>query len=226
MSAFTPLRAKLKLLRTPCSVAAVTTTSLDQNARGWRKVPTTRYSVNARPEGVSGGIVRVACLPMEAQSRVQVDRAVASTDIATTDVEEPARGELDLGRALHRWAPLPAATWFASRTAAITDRRHRRLVDGDEHVLPVAAAVAQLRDANAAEQAERAERPLTLVTVFAPERCAGPQLHLVQDDARIGVRIADDQDVVDDCLRSLLNGKRHVGARPIVREDRCDDDVG
>ena len=111
-------------------------------------------------------------------------------------------------------------------TAAVTDRRHRRLVDGDEYVLPVAAAVAQLRDANAAEQAERAERPLTLVTVFAPERCAGPQLHLVQDDARIGVRIADDQDVVDDCLRSLLNGERHVGARPIVREGRCDDDLG
>ena len=49
MSALTPLRAKLKLVRMPCSTAAVKTTSLAQNARGWRKVPTTRYSLKPRP---------------------------------------------------------------------------------------------------------------------------------------------------------------------------------
>lgn len=106
---------------------------------------------------------------MEAQSRVQVDRAVASADIATTDVEEPARGELEL---VARFTVGPGRPQYLVRldTAAIPDCRHRRLVDGHEYVLFVAAAVPQLRDPDAPEEAERAERPLTFVTVFAPER--------------------------------------------------------
>ena len=109
----------------------------------------------------------------------------------------------------------PAAAWFAS-----TPPPYPIVVIGASSTVTstscrAAAAVPQLGDPDAPEQAERAERPLALVTVLAPERRARPQLHLVQDDARIGVRVADDQDVVDDRLRPFLDRERHVGARPV-----------
>ena len=96
--------------------------------------------------------------------------------------------------------------------AAVADRRHRRLVDRDEHVLARAAAVTQLGDSDPAEQPERAQRALALVAILAAERRARLELHLAEDDARVGVGVADDQDVVDDRLRPLLDREGHVDA--------------
>ena len=104
--------------------------------------------------------------------------------------------------------------------AAVADRRHRRFVDRDQHVLARAAAVPQLGDADAPEQAERAQRALALVAILAAERRARLELHLAEDHPRIGMGVADDQDVVDDRLRPFLDREGQVDPGAVGRERR------
>ena len=97
--------------------------------------------------------------------------------------------------------------------AAVADRGHRRLLDRDEDVALFAAAVRQLVDADAPEEAERAQPAPAFDLILKAERLAGPELQLAQDDVLLRVPVADDQDVVDDRLRAFLDGEGEVDAR-------------
>ena len=81
-------------------------------------------------------------------------------------------------------------------------------------------------DADAPEQAERAEPALALDEVLEAERLALLQQQLARDDLGIGAGVADDEDVVDDRLLALVNFELEVGARPIRRQPGHDDDAG
>ncbi len=90
-------------------------------------------------------------------------------------------------------------------TTAIANCRRRRLLDRDQHVVLVAAAVRQLRDLDAAKESERAQPAPALELILQADRLTGLELQLAQDDLRLGVRVADDEDVVDDALRAFLD---------------------
>ncbi len=107
-------------------------------------------------------------------------------------------------------------------TATVPNRRRRRLLDGHQHVVLGAAAVRQLGDLHPAEEAERAQPPPALELILQADRLARLELQLAQDDVGFGVHIPDDQDVVDDALRSLLDRERQVDPRAIVARGQAD----
>ena len=86
-----------------------------------------------------------------------------------------------------------------------------------------AAAVRQLRDLDPAKETERAQTATALELILEAERLTGPELQLSQDDVRLGVDVADDQDVVDDGLRALLDVEGDVDPAAILA--RCDTNV-
>src|SRR5256885_6688323 len=97
----------------------------------------------------------------------------------------------------------PYTTLFRSDAAADSNGGGRRLLDLHEHVPPRLGTMPQLREAHAAKQAKRAQALLALEHRRVPERTAGsdPQLALDRLDAR--TLVADNDDVVDEHLRSL-----------------------
>ncbi len=155
----------------------------------------------------------------QADAREQVDRAVLAPQVAPADLEEPARRHLEplLGLpALARRAQARAAL----DAAAVADRRRRRFLDLHEHVAPRLAGVAQLLDADAAEQPERGQPLLALDARRVAERLARPQQQLALD--RLGARplVADDDHVVDDDLRPFADREADVGAGVVLGERR------
>ena len=153
----------------------------------------------------------------QADAREQVHRAVLAPHVAAPDLEEPARRDLEpllglpaLSRRPQTRAPLHAA--------AVADGRGRRFLDLHEHVAPRLAGMAQLLDAHAAEQPERSQPLLALDPRRVAQRLARPQQQLALD--RFGARpvVADDDDVIDDDLRTLADGKADVGARVVLRQ--------
>ncbi len=78
-----------------------------------------------------------------------------------------------------------------------------------------ACAVRQRRDLHAPEEPQRAQPPPALELILQAERSARLELQLPEDDVRLRVRVPDDEDVVDDALRPLLDGEREIDARVI-----------
>src|SRR5436190_15055659 len=110
-----------------------------------------------------------------ADAGVEIDGAVAPADVAPADVEEAARRELEL-LARVPFGPGRPQLLIGLEAAAVTDRRHRRLIHRDQHVLARVAAVTELGDPHPPEQAERAQGALALVTILAAERRTRPEL--------------------------------------------------
>ena len=76
----------------------------------------------------------------------------------------------------------------------------------------------QLGDTSPTEQPERAQPPLTLDDVLEAERLAALDRQLALDRRGAGPVVADDQDVVDEDLRTLFDHDRQIGLRMIVVE--------
>ena len=179
MSALTLRREKLKLERRCCSNVRV-----DERVGGG--VEHARLAEGARSARYS--MIGVdALLRVERDAREEVQRAVLAEHVAPADLEERARRDVEplgrdaaLGRRDDDAADLDAA--------AVADRRRRRLLDRDQQIARRLAAVAQLGDARAAEQAERGQPPLALVDRAEAERIAGLDLQLALDRRRSLVR--------------------------------------
>ena len=68
----------------------------------------------------------------------------------------------------------------------------------------------QRGDLHAAKQSQRAQPPPALELILQAERPPRFELQLAQDDVRLGVRVPDDEDVIDDALGTFLDGERQV----------------
>ena len=191
-SAFNPTRRKLNVVRIACSANATTETSTARpNARGSRYV---EHSVLVETVSAVGRLLERVALRAEAGARAEVDGPVLPAEIAATDLEEPARCELD--------ALLPQAVRAQNRprirleASANADRRRIRFVHGHDEIGPV-RAVRHLQDLHAPEESQR-DQPATAVEQTAvAERIARLQAQLVADGFFAGAAVADDEDVID-----------------------------
>ena len=95
--------------------------------------------------------------------------------------------------------PYPIVVAGASSTVTSTSRRAGR-------------PVLELADIDSAEQPERAQPAPALEQIAKPERRARPQQDLAADDFLGVSSVADDDDVVDEGLRTLDDGDREVDA--------------
>ena len=165
----------------------------------------------------------VGCvLRTQADARVEAHRTVGTKQVPPADVEEAARRKLDaiLGQTVRSGALFRVTL----DTAAVTDCRRRRFFDRHQHVVLAGTAVRQDADLHAPEQTERTQPSSALELILQADRLPGLELQLAQDHVRLRVCIPDNEDVVDDALRPLLDGKGEVDPRPIVARRQADVD--
>ena len=110
--------------------------------------------------------------------------------------------------------------------AAVAERRGRRFFDGDEQVAAARRAVIDLRDAHAAEQAQRADAALRFGHAVEPERVARLEHDLASHGLGLRALVADDEHVIHEHLLALAHVEAHVGARAVWADVDVDLDVG
>ena len=143
-------------------------------------MPTTRYSSNpnAPPPAFA------ASTQDERQTCIEIDRSIAAGDVAPADLEEAAGREFQpfLGAA---GLLLPLQPWAGLETAAESDARRRRFLDGDQHIVPVRVGMGDLGDLHPPEQAQRRDATPRLDQGGESQGSAGLEPVLAQDDLRI-----------------------------------------
>ena len=152
----------------------------------------------------------------EADAREQIERSVLAEQVAAAHLEEPARRELELldGVAGLRRSHQPLAPF---EPAAVADRRHRRFLDRDDDVAAVLlAGKLEIRDVDAAEQPERRDARARLVFLLLRERLPALELHFAQNRFARRALVADDQHVVDQNLRPLVDGEAELDLRSVA----------
>ena len=105
----------------------------------------------------------------------------------------------------------------AFEPAAVADRRHRRFLDGDDDVAAVLlAGKLEIRDVDAAEQPERRDARARLVFLLLRERLPALQLHFAENRVARRALVADDQHVIDQNLRPLVDGEAELDLRSVA----------
>ena len=130
------------------------------------------------------------------------------------------RADLETSRAAQSQEPLLGRAVRAGRpehfaaleAGAVREGRRRRLLDLDQHVPPRLRLVLQLGNRDSPEQPEGAQLLLALDPFRVAERLTRLQRDLALDRRGLRPMIADDDDVIDDHLRTFGNRECHIGA--------------
>ena len=137
----------------------------------------------------------------------QVHRPVRSPEVLAADLEESAPGQLELLGGLPARG-LRAQVASGLDAGAVADRGRRRFLDGDDEIAPRLAALADVGDGDAAEEAERAQAALALEDLGQAERVARLQRQRPHDRLGGGAAVADDEDAADPHQRALARRRR------------------
>ena len=137
----------------------------------------------------------------------EVHRAVPPEQVPPADLEGGAWRKLDLVGRHVGLIGAPHHPFPHLEPAAIPERREGGLLDRDQDIPMRAVAVPQLGNPHPAEETQRNQPALALADGRGPERASAFELELTLD--RVGLRphVADDEDVLDEHLRSLVDGE-------------------